>query len=232
MKTAAAVEARLRADGAREFPLAPVQAADLTLKRVFDVVLSLIGLVLTLPAWLLVPLAIKLEDGGPVFYGQARVGRGGRRFTSWKFRSMSPREDDDGPLLQAHLEEERITRVGRLMRAMALDELPQLWSILRGDMSLVGPRALLPEEIVSGEGDAAVKLQEVPGYWERHSVRPGLTGLAQVHAPRDLPHRKKFRYDLLYVRRRTLMLDLMLVVRSVINSLTGAWPRVGRRRRG
>jgi lipopolysaccharide/colanic/teichoic acid biosynthesis glycosyltransferase len=232
MKTAAAVEARLRAGAVREFPLAPARTADLTLKRFVDVALSLVGLVLTLPAWVLVPLAIKLEDGGPVFYGQQRVGRGGRRFMSWKFRSMKPRRDEDGPLLQAHLEEDRITRIGRLMRATALDELPQLWSILRGDMSLVGPRALLPEEIVSGEGEEPVKLDEVPGYWERHSVRPGLTGLAQVHAPRNLPHRKKFRYDLLYVRRRTVLLDLILVVRSVLNSLTGAWPRVGRRRRG
>jgi lipopolysaccharide/colanic/teichoic acid biosynthesis glycosyltransferase len=192
------------------------------------VALSCAGILATTPAWILLPVAIKLEDGGPVFYGQKRVGLGGTRFTSWKFRSMRARESEDGPLMQAHLEEDRITRVGRLMRATALDELPQLWSILKGDMSLVGPRALLPEEIVNGDDEDPVRLEEIPGYRERHSVRPGLTGIAQVYAPRDIPHRRKFRYDLLYVRRRSLTLDLVLVARSVWNSLTGAWPRVGR----
>lgn len=198
-------------------------------KRLLDVLFSVAGLLITAPAWVLLPLAIKLEDGGPIFYRQQRVGRGGRRFTSWKFRSMRARRTEDGPHLQAHLEDVRITRVGRFMRATALDEVPQLLSIVRGDMSLVGPRALLPEEVVSGGDEDPVRLEEIPGYKERHSVRPGLTGLAQVYAPRDAPHRMKFRYDLLYVRRRTLRLDLSLIVRSVWNSLTGGWPRVGSR---
>lgn len=230
MKTAAAVEAHLRGSTARATSVPVSRRVDLAVKRAVDVTFSLLGMVLTAPVWIVLPLVIKLEDGGPVFYGHERVGRHGRRFRSWKFRSMRPREDEDGPLLQAHLEEDRITRVGRVMRAMALDELPQLWSIVRGDMSLVGPRALLPEEVVSGDGEPAVRLEDVPGNGERHSVRPGLTGLAQVYAPRDLPHRKKFRYDLLYVRRRSTLLDLVLIVRSVWNSLTGRWPKVGRRR--
>jgi lipopolysaccharide/colanic/teichoic acid biosynthesis glycosyltransferase len=228
MKTAAAVEARLAERTAWAAPRAVGRRADLAVKRTLDVGFAVMGLLLTAPAWILLPLLIKLEDGGPVFYAQERVGLGGRRFRSWKFRSMRPRKDEDGPLLQAHLEEGRITRLGRLMRARALDELPQLWSILRGDMSLVGPRALLPEEIVSEGGAVVVRLEDIPGNGERHSVRPGLTGLAQVYARRDLPHRRKFRYDLLYVRRRSTVLDLMLITRSVWNSLTGAWPKVGK----
>lgn len=201
---------------------------DAAAKRALDVVIALSQVVLTAPAWLLLPLAIKLEDGGPVFFRQERVGKGGERFTSWKFRSMAPRRQRGGAPKQAELEEHRVTRLGRLLRATALDELPQLWNILRGEMSFVGPRALVPEEREANGGGDLVRLEELPGYEERHSVRPGLTGLAQVRAPRDLPHRQKFRYDLLYVRERTLWLDLKLIARSVWISLRGAWPDVGR----
>jgi len=197
-------------------------------KRALDVGLALVQLVLTLPAWLLVPVAIKLEDGGPVFFRSERVGRDGRSFGSWKFRSMTPRGDGhDGPHGQAELEEDRVTRVGAFLRATALDELPQLWNILRGDMSYVGPRALLPEEGAAAEDGDVVRLAELPGYRLRHAVRPGLTGLAQVSVPRDASHRRKFRYDVLYVRRRSLSLDLRLIAHSVWISVRGAWPAVG-----
>lgn len=216
----------------------PVEAPDLSpplarqldavAKRALDVLLALSQLVLTAPAWLLVPLAIRLEDGGPIFFRQERVGKDGEPFTSRKFRSMAPRKRRGAPPSQAELEEHRVTRVGRFLRATALDELPQLWNILAGEMSFVGPRALLPEEREANGGGDLVRLEELPGYEERHSVRPGLTGLAQVRAPRDLPHRQKFRYDLLYVRKRTLGLDLRLIARSVWISLRGKWPEVGR----
>ncbi len=197
------------------------------LKRSVDLLFSITGLVLTLPAWLVVPVAIKLEDGGPVFYGQLRVGREGRLFSSWKFRSMTHRRNDGSPSSQAHLEESRITRVGHVIRPSALDELPQLLNILKGDMSLVGPRALVPEEIVE-DGGPAVRMEELPGFDERHSVRPGLTGLAQTRLPADASHTEKFRYDLLYVRNPSLLLDLKLIALSVWTSLRGAWPSVGR----
>jgi len=205
-------------------------------KRVLDVSLALLQLALTAPLWLLVPLLIRLEDGGPVFYTQERVGLGGERFTSYKFRSMTPLSEDgsgrggagEAPPRQAELEADRITRVGRLLRATALDELPQLLNILKGEMSYVGPRALLPREREANGDGRPVRLAELPGYGERHSVPPGLTGLAQVRAPRDLPHRDKFRYDRVYVRRRTLWLDLRLIARSVWISLRGRWPEVGR----
>lgn len=197
-------------------------------KRALDVALAVVQLVLTAPLGVAVALAVKLEDGGPVLYGQRRVGKGGELFTSWKFRSMAPREAPaDGAPKPAELEEGRVTRVGRVLRATALDELPQIWNILRGDMSYVGPRALLPTEDRQGVGHP-VRLEEQPGYEERHSVRPGLTGLAQVRLPRDASHREKFRHDLEYVRTRTLWLDLRLIAVSIWISLRGAWPAVGR----
>ena len=196
-------------------------------KRTVDVLFALVGLLLIAPAWLVLPLLIKLEDGGPVLYGQERVGKGGERFMSWKFRSMRPRPERDGPPAQAGREADRVTRVGRFMRRRALDEIPQLVNVLRGDMSLVGPRPLLPEEVQSRSGDdEPVRLAELPGYAERHSVRPGLTGLAQTRVARDLPHRQKFFYDVRYVRKRSLWLDIKLIVRSVGISLLGAWPEI------
>jgi len=196
-------------------------------KRALDMVLAGGGLLVSAPVWLVLAAAVKLEDGGPVFYGQERVGRGGRCFKSWKFRSMRPRESNEGPLLQANLEEHRITRIGRLMRATALDEMPQLWNIFVGDMSFVGPRAILPEEVVGG-GEGTVSVTEVEGYSERYSIRPGLTGLSQVTLARDATHRHKFRVDCLYVRRRTFWLDVKLIAQSVWVSLRGAWPGIGK----
>ena len=146
---------------------------------------------------------IKLEDGGPVFFGQDRVGEGGGTFRALKFRSMVPDAEATVGALQATEHDPRVTRIGRLMRATAMDELPQLWNIFRGDMSFVGPRALRPGEIETGGSGRQVAMEDIPGYRERHSVRPGLTGIAQIFAPRDVPRRHKFRYDQIYVRERS-----------------------------
>jgi lipopolysaccharide/colanic/teichoic acid biosynthesis glycosyltransferase len=197
------------------------------LKRSFDVVLSGIGLLLSVPLWVLIVIAIKLDDGGAVFYPQTRVGIGGTRFRSWKFRSMTEGSDAEVGPLQARDDDPRVTRAGRLLRATAMDELPQLWNIFRGDMSFVGPRALLPEEIeVTGTGER-VPIEAIPGYEARHRVRPGLTGLAQIYAPRDIPRRQKFKLDLLYVRRQSFWLDLKLVAVSFWISFRGTWERRG-----
>ena len=198
------------------------------MKRVFDSALALTGLTLSAPLWLLFAVAIKLEDGGPVFYAQDRVGRGGRTFRALKFRSM--RQDAEaatGPL-QARHGDTRITRAGRVMRATAMDELPQLWNILRGDMSFVGPRALRPGEIEI-EGNEPVALEAVPGYLQRIAVRPGLTGIAQVYAARDVARRHKFRYDALYIRRQSLWLDVRLILLSFWISFRGTWESRGRK---
>ena len=193
------------------------------LKRAFDITFAAAGLLASAPVWVVIAAAVKLQDGGPVFYGQPRVGEGGRRFHAWKFRSMvADAEAESGPV-QATENDPRVTRVGRWMRATAMDELPQLWNILVGDMSVVGPRALRPGEVeVRGDG-AFVPADAVPGFVERSSIPPGLTGLAQLYAPRDVSRRSKFRYDRLYVRRRSFLLDLRLIAVSFWISLRGTW---------
>ena len=131
--------------------------------------------------------------------------------------------------VQASAGDPRVTRIGRLMRATALDELPQLWNILAGDMSFVGPRALRPGEIeVEGDG-RLVALEDVPGFAQRILVRPGLTGIAQIYARRDIPRRQKFRYDRLYVRERSWLLDVRLILLSFWISVHGTWEARGRK---
>ena len=196
-------------------------------KRVFDVALAGAGLGLSWPLGLVIAALVKLDDGGPVFYTQPRVGRHGVRFRSWKFRSMRADADARFGPRQARPDDARVTRVGRVLRATAMDELPQLWNILRGDMSFVGPRALMPDEIEIGGCGARVAIETIPGYEARHRVRPGLTGIAQVYAARDVPRRQKFRYDLLYIRRRSFALDLRLIALSFWITLRGTWERRG-----
>jgi lipopolysaccharide/colanic/teichoic acid biosynthesis glycosyltransferase len=178
---------------------------------------------LSAPVWAAAAVLIRLEDGGPVFFRQERVGRNGATFQVLKFRSMVvDAERDHGPL-QAAAGDSRVTRIGRLMRATAMDELPQLVNILKGDMSFVGPRALRPGEIeVEGNG-VSVAIEDVPGYKERTAVQPGLTGLAQIYAPRDIARRQKFRYDRLYVKRQSFWLDIRLILLSFWISLRGTW---------
>jgi lipopolysaccharide/colanic/teichoic acid biosynthesis glycosyltransferase len=151
------------------------------------------------------------------------VGEGGRVFRVWKFRSMIPDAERYVGAVQASENDPRVTRIGRLMRATAMDELPQLWNIFVGDMSFVGPRALRPGEIeVLGSG-ALEALEDVPGYAERCLVRPGLTGVAQIHAARDITRRHKFRYDRLYIARQSFWLDVRLIATSFWITFRGKW---------
>jgi lipopolysaccharide/colanic/teichoic acid biosynthesis glycosyltransferase len=180
------------------------------------------GLVASAPAWALIAAAIKLDSRGPVFFAQARVGERGRPFQVLKFRSMIVDAERAAGPLQATEDDPRVTRVGRLLRATAMDELPQLWNIFRGDMSFVGPRALRPEEIEFASG-RAVRLEQIPGFAERCRVQPGLTGIAQIYAPRDVTRRQKFRFDRLYIERQSLLLDVRLIVLSFWISLRGTW---------
>jgi lipopolysaccharide/colanic/teichoic acid biosynthesis glycosyltransferase len=198
------------------------------IKRSFDVVVAAIGLAVSSPLWLAFAAAIKLEDGGAVFYRQDRVGRGGRTFSVLKFRSMRPDAEARTGAIQARVGDDRVTRAGRAMRATAMDELPQLWNIFRGDMSFVGPRALRPGEIEVDSG-RLVALEDVPGFEHRISVRPGLTGIAQIYAPRDVPRRHKFKYDRLYISKRSWMLDVRLILLSFWISLHGTWESRGRK---
>ncbi len=203
---------------------APVRhAVRSAIKRSFDIALSGLGLLLSSPLWALIALAIKLDDGGPVFYGQQRIGKGGKPFQSWKFRSMVPDADQRFGPLQAKEYDPRVTRVGRLLRATAMDELPQLWNIFSGDMSFVGPRALMPGEIEVNAAGKEIPLDAIPGFEARHRVTPGLTGIAQVYAPRDIPRKAKFRYDLIYVKRQSFCLDLKLILLSFWITFRGKW---------
>ncbi len=195
----------------------------LFLKRPFDIALSALGILLSSPVWLLIALLIWLEDKGPVFYPQDRVGKGGRIFKVFKFRSMiKEAERAQGPI-QAVENDPRVTKVGRILRATAMDELPQLLNILRGDMSFVGPRALRPHEQEVRANPETQAIEDIPGYQERHEVRPGLTGLTQVYLPGDTPRRHKFRTDLLYIKRRSFWLDMKLIVLSFWITFRGKW---------
>ena len=197
-------------------------------KRAFDMGLAGLGLVASAPVWAVIAALIKWEDGGPVFYDQERSGLHGRPFSVRKFRSMVPDAEARTGAVQATEHDARVTRIGRLLRATAMDELPQLWNIFRGDMSFTGPRALRPGEIeVLGEREEL--LENVPGFTRRASVRPGLTGVAQIYAPRDIARRNKFRYDLLYVKGQSFGLDLRLIALSFWITFRGTWESRGKK---
>ena len=183
-------------------------------KRALDVFVSLALLLVLLPLLALVAAAVKLSDRGPVFYRQRRVGFGGRVFWMLKFRSMTPGADKlqaglsaqnctDGLLFKV-VDDPRVTRVGRLIRRLSIDELPQLWNVIRGDMSLVGPRPLAVEPTSFGDLDGI-----------RHRVLPGITGLWQVAGGNALGYWEMVRLDLDYITNWSIWLDLRLLFRTV-----------------
>ncbi|MEO3475849.1 exopolysaccharide biosynthesis polyprenyl glycosylphosphotransferase [Roseomonas sp. CAU 1739] len=180
------------------------------LRRACDILGSLTLLVLTLPLLLLTALAIRLESPGPVLYRQDRVGRHGRVFRLFKFRSMTVDAERDGPCWAAPCDP-RVTRVGHFIRQTRIDEIPQVLNVLRGEMALIGPR---PERPAFVEHLTAV----IPHYASRTAVRPGITGWAQVNYPYGASvedARNKLAYDLYYLRHRNLTLDLSIVLGTV-----------------
>ena len=179
--------------------------------RGLDLTGALTLLLLTLPLLLLVALAIKLDSPGPVFYRQERVGRGGRLFSLFKFRSMGVDAEAGGAPQWASKQDPRVTRVGRLIRLTRIDEIPQVLNVLRGDMALVGPRPERPAFV-----EQLGRL--IPHYDERACVRPGITGWAQVNYPYGASvedARMKLTYDLYYVQHRGLRLDLRILLATV-----------------
>lgn len=193
------------------------------LKRVFDYILALIGLFIFSPLWLIFSWAIWLEDRGQIFYIQERVGYQGRIFKGIKFRSMiKDAEKRTGPI-QAKDDDPRVTRIGRLLRRTAMDELPQLLNILKGDMSFVGPRALRPTEIEDGDTAKAKSIFQVPGFEKRSGILTGLTGVAQVFASRHLSREEKFKLDLWYIENQNFWLDVWLILKSIMISLKRRW---------
>jgi lipopolysaccharide/colanic/teichoic acid biosynthesis glycosyltransferase len=194
---------------------APWRPYDL-LKRLLDVLVSGTGLLLALPLLLLVALAICLEDGPPILYTQVRVGRGGRPFRMFKFRSMVKNAEAATGAVLATKDDPRITRVGRLLRKTAQDELPQLLNICLGQMSFVGPRPERPELV-------AEIVARTPGFRERERIRPGLTGLAQVYGRYYTEPEGKLPFDLDYLARRSLALDVHLFLRSWRITSKASW---------
>lgn len=191
-------------------------------KRATDVVLATVGLAVLFPLWPVVAAAVKLEDGGPVFFVHRRIGKEMEPFRTRKFRSMAV--DNPVGVGAGRPDPAHVTSVGRVLRATALDESPQLLDVLRGRMSLVGPRPLMVEQAEEDGAGDSVDLRDVPGFRARHRVLPGLTGPAQVFGPWKISYRQKFRYDAFYVRHRSPALDLEMLGRSILYSLGGVWP--------
>lgn len=169
-------------------------------KRFFDIVFSLLGLILLLPLFISISIAIKLDSKGPIFFTQRRTGKNGRVFRIYKFRTMA--EDND--IYDTTCQDKR-TRVGNALRVFSLDELPQLWNVLKGDMSLVGPRPWITDYL----------LYMAPADRRRLRVRPGITGLAQVNGRNNLGIHQKIRYDIEYVEHLSLLEDLSVIFRTI-----------------
>jgi lipopolysaccharide/colanic/teichoic acid biosynthesis glycosyltransferase len=195
-------------------------------KRLLDVTVAAVGLICTAPIMLVLALFIR-RTPGPVLYHQTRLGEAGRRFTIHKLRSMGITAERPGEAVYAQQDDPRVTGVGRFMRRTHLDELPQLWNVLRGDMSLVGPRPERPEFVAMLEG-------EVP-YWSRRLlVRPGMTGWAQVrcgYATDCASSAEKLSYDFWYMRHSNLAVDLAVCVRTLVQMFEILDPRARRLRR-
>ena len=186
------------------------------LKRLFDVLASAIALVVCFPLLVLVALLIRMEDGAPVLFRQERVGRDGKRFILFKLRTMRCRADPNEDIYTRH-GDPRVTRVGRWLRKLRLDELPQLWNALKGDISLIGPRAEWSKCAERYE-------QSIPFYHFRHLVKPGITGWAQVNYPygeSDEDAVEKLKYDLYYIRHYSLKLDAMIALKTLHTMLFG-----------
>lgn len=188
-------------------------------KRGFDIVFSALVLTLGLPLYLIVALLVKLASPGPIFYAQRRVGKNGQRFTCVKFRTMVVDAEQvleaivkDNPELHEEFQQNfklkqdpRITRIGRFMRMTSLDELPQFWNVLKGDMSVVGPRPLVPDELHRYGSAIHTVLQ----------VKPGITGLWQVSGRNDIPYDRRIQIDASYSRFHTFQMDLWIILKTI-----------------
>jgi exopolysaccharide biosynthesis polyprenyl glycosylphosphotransferase len=178
------------------------------IKRLFDIVFALVGLILTLPLMLVVAILIKITDHGPVFYIQERVSRSGRVFKLYKFRTMvTDAEKKTGPVLATE-DDNRITWIGRILRKTRLDEIPQLLNVLKGDMSLIGPRPERPFFVKQFE-------EELPEYKYRHKIKTGITGLAQVYGFYSTQPEDKLRMDLLYANKTSILFDFKIILQTI-----------------
>lgn len=199
------------------------------IKRAFDFTLSFLGLVLSSPLWLLISLAIYLEDKGPVLFLQERCGKDSKIFNVIKFRTMEPAKGNKSAHKVIDVEKDtRVTKIGKVLRATAMDELPSLINILKDDMSFVGPRPL-PFKVEDKDNTLYDNITQVPGYNLRSRVRPGLTGIAQLYTPKEISHEEKFQYDSLYVEKMSFWLDLKLICLSFWVTFRGRWEQRGKK---
>jgi len=174
------------------------------LKRFFDLLLTIPGVLVLLPFLLIVALLVRILHGSPLFFVQVRPGLNGKPFPMYKFRTMTDGRDADGNLLPDH---ERLTPLGKFLRSTSLDEFPELINVLKGEMSLVGPRPLLMEYLPL----------YTPAQHRRHEVKPGITGWAQINGRNAISWDDKFRYDVWYVDNRSLWLDIKILARTMLN---------------
>ncbi len=188
----------------------------LVIKRLFDIIFSLCALIVLLIPMLVVAVVIRLDSPGPALYKQERLGKNRKPFMMYKFRSMRTDAEKDGPQW-AKVNDDRCTKIGRFLRMTHVDELPQLWNVLQGDMSVVGPR---PERQWFYEQFET----EIPGYWDRLAVKPGLTGVAQINGGYDLTPAKKLVFDMEYIRNASVKLDAKCIWKTgrVLISREGA----------
>ena len=181
--------------------------------RVVDILLSLLGLVIGIPLIIIFGIIIKLEDGGPIIYKQERVGKQGKTFYLYKLRSMRIDAEKYGAQW-AQNNDPRISKVGSFIRKTRIDELPQLFNILKGDMSVVGPRPERPMFTMQFN-------DEIDGFVNRLLIKPGLTGLAQVNGGYDISPKEKLEYDLYYIKNRNIFMDLNIILKTIYIILTG-----------
>jgi len=181
-------------------------------KRAIDIILASIGLLFLLPFTALIALAIYIDSPGPILYSQERVGLGGRRFTLWKFRSMRVNAEN-GKAVWAQKNDSRVTRVGRILRRTHVDEFPQFWNVLKGEMSVIGPRPERPEFTAELE-------KVIPSYRVRHTVKPGMAGwglVCQGYGGSETEAWLKLQYDLYYIKHRSTFFDVVILLKSVIH---------------
>jgi lipopolysaccharide/colanic/teichoic acid biosynthesis glycosyltransferase len=192
----------------------------LNLKRIADVVLGFVGLVICFPIIALAVAAIRLDSEGPVFFRLRAAGLGYKPFSQWKLRTMVNRAREKGDYFETSSSDPRITGVGRFLRRWSIDELPQLWNVVRGEMSLVGPRPMIYE--------LAAKFSPQPS--RRFAMRPGLTGLAQVQGRNSLPWAERIQFDISYVENYSLWMDFRIIVRTipVVLQCNGIYGKDGR----
>ena len=182
-------------------------------QRFLDVVLSVIGLLVGIPLMVIFGILIKVEDNGPITYKQERLGKGGKKFYIYKLRSMRTDAEKFGAQW-AEKDDPRITKVGKFIRKTRIDEIPQLFNILKGDMSIIGPRPERPSFTMEFN-------EEIPGFIDRLAVKPGLTGWAQVNGGYEITPQEKLIEDIYYIKNRSILLDFKILFKTVKVVLTG-----------